>query len=122
MIVFALGLGLGASAESAAAQKSVAHLESCTRWGYVDQNEHFGTSNTCGQPVALKFRAISSPQVVERVLNPGEVLDTGLTRGHIDAGLWMFTNCPAGYQSDVAFVPGNRAIIIPSKYRCIPRQ
>jgi hypothetical protein len=122
VIVFCLALSLGASGVSAAAQKSVAHLESCTRWGYIDQGGYFGTSNTCNRSVALRFLAKSSPQIVERALNPGEVFDSGLTREQIETGWWMFTTCPVGYQSNVAFVPENRGVIIPSKYRCVERQ
>ena len=105
----------------ARAQTAVSHLEHCTRWGYIDQNQHFGTSNTCQMTVALRFPAKSSPDPVVRVLKPGEAFDTGLTRQQVESGWWMFTTCPTGYKSNVAFVPANVDIIAPSNYRCVPQ-
>jgi hypothetical protein len=121
---FHLQCGLAAllvciAAAPAAAQQSAHHLEQCTRWGYIDANGRFGTSNTCNQPVEINFMAQGNQRAVVRVLNPGEVFDTGLTRAQIDAGWWIFTACPVGYASSIPFTPNNRDSLIDSKYQCI---
>ena len=117
----ALALSVLVPAHPGQAKTTVPHLEHCTRWGYIDQNQHFGTSNTCKTPVALRFQAKSSPGPVEHILKPGEAFDTGMTREQIGSGWWIFTTCPVGYRSDVAFGPANVNIIAPSHYRCVPK-
>jgi hypothetical protein len=101
------------------AQKPIAHLEYCTRWGDIDAKGGFGTSNTCPQPVVIRFMRAGDQRIVERTLKPGEVFDTGLTREQIHSGWWMFTTCPVGYASSVAFTAQNRNALIASKYRCV---
>jgi hypothetical protein len=109
------------AAAPASAQKLVHHLEQCTRWGYIDANGRFGTSNTCKVPVEIRFMTQGNQRAVARVLKPGETFDTGLTREQIGSGWWMFTTCPVGHASSVAFTPTNRDTLIASKYRCIAK-
>lgn len=107
------------AAAPAAAQQSVHHLEQCTRWGYIDASGRFGTSNTCDRPVEIHFMTKGNQRAVVRALKPGEVFDTGLTRGQIEAGWWMFTTCPTGYASSIPFTPDNRESLIASTYQCV---
>ncbi|HEY7991990.1 MAG TPA: hypothetical protein VID77_11435 [Stellaceae bacterium] len=106
-------------ANAAFAQQSVPHREDCTRFGYIHGHEEFGTSNTCDKPVVLRFMTEAHQRTVERVLAPGEVFDSGETMAQIKAGWWIFTTCPVGYASNIAFLAQNRNSLASSEYRCV---
>lgn len=89
------------------------HKEQCTIWEYMDGR--LGTKNTCDEAVFVQFM-VKDRAVIERVLSPGEIFDTGLTRS--ETSYWMFTTCPVGYVSSVPLKEENNTLIRASAYSC----
>lgn len=91
------------------------HMEQCTTWEY--DNGYFGTKNTCDQAVLIQFMT-KDKRTIERQLNPGETFRTSMSREY---DWWMFTACPAGYVSSIAFLRENDESIRTSGYSCIKK-
>jgi hypothetical protein len=100
------------------AEAGVHHVEQCTRWD--SQTGDFGVSNTCGNAVSVHFMAEGDERDLQWTILPGERVKTGLSEQNVRAGWWMFTACPEGYSSSIAFLPSNRDEVIGGRYRCRP--
>jgi hypothetical protein len=115
LLLLSLGL-LMATGLAAAQTQSRAHMEACTQW--KSEDGHIGTRNDCDRPIAIKFLAEGSTQVIEADIPPGGWFDTNLADGTIEG--FLFTVCPLGYVPSVPFSMKDKTPILESLYNCLP--
>jgi hypothetical protein len=97
--------------------QTMPHLEKCMMWDY--REDRFGATNNCKETVAIQFMLMSTQRTDRREIKAGEVFDTGLSRGEIDDGGWLFTACPLGYAPSVPFLLKDGAVLLLSLYDCV---
>jgi hypothetical protein len=93
------------------------HLEACTKWS--EQDDSFGFTNECGEPVALLFIQLNGEHRFDRLVKPGERFDPGVDEKTINATGWLFTACPAEYVPNLPFTSENQLQILKGQYECV---
>jgi hypothetical protein len=94
-----------------------AHLEACTKWSERDGS--FGFTNACGEPVALLFIQVNGERWFDRVVEPDERFDIGVSEKIIKETTWLFTACPAQYVPNLRFTVENQIQIAKGQYECV---
>jgi hypothetical protein len=112
--VVALLLALAASTGAWAQEDVRAHMEGCLIWSGQGP---VGVRNECSRPIALLFMTFDEQQVVSAELPPGGRYISDAEWGQ--AGGFMFTACPTGYQPSVRFSIENKQAIGLSLYNCV---
>lgn len=105
-----------------AVAQGVPQLEKCTltqTWDY--RGGTWGVKNICNEPVSIQFMTQKDKRVVRTQVGPGERFNTGLSKAQINAGWWIFTTCPVGYESSIPFEARYETALIDGQYNCIKK-
>ncbi len=116
--LLATGVSLCRMIDPATAQ-AIPHIEKCTlteKWSV--QDGRFGVSNVCGEPVAVQFMDLSDKKAITAEIKPGERYNLKLSKKPDN---WMFTTCPVGYVSNIAFRAAESKKLQPGDYACVKK-